>query len=108
LLLLHFHPHLSDLGLGLEVDQFDIEMQIALGRNGTARRFAVSELPGDEDLVAAALLHTGQCFREARNHAGHFHRSLFVLVKDGAVVELALIFDQHDVTENGLVTCAGL
>jgi hypothetical protein len=97
LLLLHLLLHRANLGLRAEVEQRDGEVQRAAGRDRADRAVLITERRRDGDLVLAALLHAGQRFRKARNDLRDLHRRLFVGVEDGAIVELAFIFHQHDV-----------
>jgi len=106
LLLLHFLHlllHCFDFRARFELKQFDIECQFASARNGNFAclrvaliLWAIAKRGWNPQAIFAAALHDLQAFGKAGDDARYRKTSLRVLVKNGAVLQHALItYEDH-------------
>jgi hypothetical protein len=102
--------HLLDFGGGLEIDEFDLEHQIGVGRNGIATALrAIAEGRRHAEAPDAALGHQLQAFGKAGNHPFDRKGRRRILVEYTPVSrQIADIVDQNIVTLARMDSCCRL
>src|SRR6476469_7238345 len=90
----------------------DVEVEVRVGRDRTAggRLMPVAELGRDMDLVMAAFLHPHQRLRETRDGLAGEDRDRSLTgarIESLAVLEAALVVDQHSVLRRDQRAAAG-
>ena len=98
-------------GIGRDIDDLNIELELGVGRDSGLIGIAISEVRRDPDAIAAALLHHRQRFRESGNGLARRDRLRAAVgraaVEHGAVEKPAFIVDQDRVIAGDDRSAAG-